>query len=227
MDLERRRVRWNPCYRLIASRYPPIDLFERVTDAADLDAVIALESLTNDRLRDEAGEIQLVPPGERVAGPGAGYVMAPFTHLSPDGGRFSDSRHGAYYAARSLATAIAESSYHRAGFLRATKEAPIQLDMRVLEAGVDARVHDLRGLRQRLPQYYHGDDYSAAQALSLRLRAKGSDGVAYDSVRHAGGQCLAIFRPRRIRGCRESLHVTFVWDGDNIVSVYEKRPMTL
>jgi hypothetical protein len=219
----RRRIRWRACYRVIPSRFPPIDLFERAAFPEDLDAVHELESLTNDRLRDEVGEIQVIPPADRVSGPGAGYVMAAFTHPSPAGARFSDSRRGAYYAARTIDTAIAETSYHRARFLRATREPPMELDMRVLEAELNARLHDIRGLRAELPAVYDPGDYSASQQFALRLHAEGSDGIAYDSVRDDGGQCVAIFRPRRVRSCRASMHLTYVWDGANIARVYEKR----
>jgi hypothetical protein len=219
----RRRIRWRTCYRIIPSRFPPIDLFERVASAEDLAAVHELESLTNDRLRDQLGQIHMVPAAERVAGPGAGYVMAAFTHPAPAGARFNDGRLGAYYAARALETAIAESSYHRAKFMLATRERPMELDMRVLEAELDARLHDLRGRRDTLPDVHDPDDYGASQGLAARLRGEGSDGIAYDSVRHDGGQCVAIFRPRRIRSCRASLHLTYVWDGTRIAQVYEKR----
>jgi hypothetical protein len=219
----RRRIRWRSCYRLIPSRFPPIDLFERVADPADLAAVIELESLTNDRLRDEAGDITLVPAGERVSGPGAGYVMAAFTHPAPGGARFSDDRHGAYYAGRTLATSIAESSHHRAAFMRATRQRPMELDMRVLEAELDARLHDVRGLRERRAELYDEADYSASQAFAREVRAVSGDGVIYDSVRHDGGQCVAVFRPKRIRDCRATRHLVFVWDGERIASVYEKR----
>jgi hypothetical protein len=219
----RRRIRWRACYRVIPSRFPPIDLFERVASREDLEAVHELESLTNDRLRDELGEIQVVPRADRLSGPGAGYVMAAFTHPSPAGARFSDSRRGAYYAARSLETAIAETTYHRARFMRATQEPPMELDMRVLEAELDARLHDIRGMRDALPAVYDRDDYLASQQFAQRLHAAGSDGVAYDSVRHEGGQCVAIFRPRRVRSCRSTLHLTYVWDGSTIERVYEKR----
>lgn len=222
---QRRRIRWRASYRIIPSRFPPVDLFARVTPAADLAAVHELESMTNDRLRDERGEVQLVPAGERVVGPGARYIMAPFTHVAPSGCRFSDGQHGAYYAARALDTAIAETSYHRANFMRATRQPPMQLDMRVLEAELDARLHDLRGWREALPDIYDPDDYTASQRLAARFRVEGSDGVIYDSVRHEGGQCVAIFRPRRIRSCRETIHLTYVWDGERIARVYEKREL--
>jgi hypothetical protein len=47
--------------------------------------------------------------------------------------------------------------------------------------------------------------------------------VAYDSVRREGGQCAALFRARRVRGCRATMHLAYVWDGERIASVYEKR----
>lgn len=103
-----RRVRWTSATRVIASKFPPIHLYERVSpDPAVWDALIAAEMLTNPRLRDEAGEIRLVPPEERVTGPGATYVMAPFTHVNPRGSRFSDGAYGVYYAAADLETAVA------------------------------------------------------------------------------------------------------------------------
>lgn len=227
VEPQRRRIRWRTCYRIIPSRFPPIDLFERVTAPDDLAAVHELESLTNDRLRDQLGEIRLVPPPERVAGPGAGYIMAAFTHPSPGGARFNGPQLGAYYAARELETCIAETTYHRASFMRATRQGPMELDMRVLESELDARLHDIRGMRDSLSDIYDPDDYGASQRFAAKLRAEGSDGIAYDSVRREGGQCVAIFRPRRIRSCRESRHLTYVWNGSEITQVYEKKEYPL
>ena len=82
-------LRWAPTYRLVPSRFPPIDLFERVAAPEDLEVVFAVESLTNPRLRQEAGEIALVPRDERVSGPGTSPIMAAFTHLNPYVSRFS------------------------------------------------------------------------------------------------------------------------------------------
>jgi hypothetical protein len=216
-------LRWPSCYRVIPSRFPPIQLFERVADPADLEAVFAIEALTNDRIRDEVGVLSLVAPGDRVTGAGAGYVMASFTHVSPAGGRFTDGSYGAYYAARDLPTAVDETVYHRERFLRATREEPIELDMRVLRARLEAELHDLRGLRPALPEIYDPDDYSASQALGRRLRAAGSWGVAYDSVRRPGGECAAVFRPRALSRCQQAQHLGYVWDGSRIATVYEKR----
>ena len=39
-----------PTYRLIASRFPPIGLFDTIATAADLEPVMELAGWTNDRL---------------------------------------------------------------------------------------------------------------------------------------------------------------------------------
>jgi RES domain len=218
-------VRWQPCFRVISSRFPPVHLFERVASAEDWEALYWLESLTNPRLRDEVGEIELVPPDERVFGPNASIIMAAFTHLNPDGSRFADDTFGAFYAAASLDTSVAETRYHREVFLRATRQSPTELDMRSYLCDVCASFHDIRGKREKMPDIYDRDSYAASQELARALKRAGSNGVVYDSVRHAGGQCLAVYRPRLIQNCRQGAHLRYVWDGERIGQVYELRLM--
>lgn len=117
-------------YRLIPSCFPPIALFENLLDPEDLDAAYALESLTNDRLRHEVGNISLVPPEDRMTGPGTTPIMAAFTHIGAES-RFTRGRYGVYYAGLDLETAIAESTFSRARLLSATNEAAQQLTMRL------------------------------------------------------------------------------------------------
>lgn len=220
------RIRWQPCYRIIPSRFPPIQLFERVADPQDLEAVFALEALTNPRLRDEVGDIRLVPPDERISGPGTSIIMAAFTHLNPDGSRFSDGSYGVFYAGREIETAIAETRYHRARFLRATAQGPMELDMRVYAVDLDSDLHDLRGASAEQPLLYHPDNYSPAQHLARQLRDGGSNGIAYDSVREAGGSCAAVFRPRLLANARQERHLCYVWNGQKVKTVYEKRALS-
>jgi RES domain len=225
MTIAVQQVTWLPSWRIIPSRFPPIQLFERVTDPADLDAVLALESLTNDRVRAEVGQLDLIPPEDRVAGPGTSAIMAAFTHLNPDGSRFSDGTYGVYYAARALETAIAETRHHREQFMRATAQPRMELDMRVYLADLDAPLHDIRGLRETLPAIYAPDDYGASQALGRRLREQHSWGIAYNSVRHEGGECAGVFRPPALRHCRQERHLCYVWDGERISMIYRKSAL--
>jgi hypothetical protein len=220
-------VRWLPCYRIIPSRFPPINLFERVTDPADLETVLDIESMTNDRLRDEVGALDLVPPEDRISGPGTSPIMAAFTHLPPYGSRFTDGSFGVFYAGRTLDTAIAETKHHREAFLRATSEPRIELDMRVYAVDLDAVLHDIRGMRDTMLGIYDPDSYAASQALAIEIRNTGSSGLAYDSVRKPGGECVAIFKPRVLLNCRQERHLTYVWDGSSISTIYEKRDLSL
>ena len=119
------RVDWPQAWRIIASRYPPIRLFERLTnDPAVWETLLALEQLTNPRVRDEIGDISLVPPEELVSGPGAIWVMAAFTHVNPKGSRFSDGSYGVYYAAAALETAVAETVFHFEDLARDSADPP-------------------------------------------------------------------------------------------------------
>lgn len=226
MTIPTSATKWQPCYRIIPSRFPPIDLFEEVADPADLEAVFEIEAMTNDRLRDEVGNLQLVPVEDRVAGPGTSAIMAAFTHLNPFGSRFTDGSFGVFYASLALETAIAETSYHRAQFMEATDEPAQELDMRVYAVDLDATLHDLRGMRESHPDYYHPTNYGPAQGLAGELRDAGSDGIVYQSVRHEGGQCAAVFRPRLLSNCRQERHICYVWDGKSITHVYEKRALS-
>jgi hypothetical protein len=218
-----RRLLWRNAVRIIPSVFPPVNLFERVARPEDLDAVQAIESAFNPRLRDAVGDLTLVPRDERVVGPGAGYVMAAFTHVSPEGSRFSNGTYGVFYAAQRESTAIAETRYHRERFMRATKEDRRELDMRVLGVTVKASLHDLRGMRPIMPDVYRPDDYTASQLLGGALRGGGSGGIVYDSVRHEGGKCVGVFRPRLLSHCRDWKHLRYVWDGTRITDVLEVR----
>ena len=214
---------WRPSYRLIPSRYPTVGLYDRVADPTDLDVVFAIEALTNPRIRDEIGQLQLVPADERVSGAGSTMVMAAFTHLNPEGSRFSDGSYGVYYAAHALETAIAEVSHHRALFLSRTAEPAIDVDLRVITASVNAELHDLRDLGKRGAALLDPNQYATPQALGRQLRAAGSWGVLFPSVRHAGGFCIGVFRPKALRNARSGAHLALHWDGERITHWYEKR----
>lgn len=214
---------WKPSYRLIASRYPTVSLYDDIADPADLEVVFAIEALTNPRIRNDLGQLQLVPPEERVSGAGSTPIMAAFTHLNPEGSRFSDGSYGVYYAAQDLDTAVAEVSHHRALFLSRTAEAAIDIDLRLITATLDAKLHDLRRLRGAAMAVYDPADYGAGQALGRQLREAGSWGVLYHSVRHRGGLCAGLFRPRALQAAREAAHIALHWDGSRITHWYEKR----
>lgn len=225
MTLPISHTAWRPSWRIIPSRFPPISLFERVTEPDDLEAIFELEAMTNPRLREEVGDIVMVPLEDRVSGPGSSIIMAAFTHLNPEGSRFTDGTFGVFYAAVDLETAIAETKHHRERFMRATEQEHIELDMRVYVVDLVGDLHDLRGQQEAYPLVYHETNYATAQHLARDLRQSGSHGIAYDSVRREGGECAAVFRPPLLSNARQERHLCYVWDGEAISSVYEKREL--
>lgn len=204
------------------TRHPAVSLFDRVADAADFDALYALEAMSNERAREALGQVERVPRDERLYGPGSGPIMAAFTHVNVLGSRFSDGSYGVFYAARERATAVAETRYHHGRFLAATRQGAMHLPMRLYHVAIEARLHDLRPAGTVPDAIHDPDDYGAAQALGRRLRAAGSAGVAYRSVRHERGQCVGLFKPRGASRCMHAAYLLYAWDGQHFTDVYEK-----
>ncbi len=224
--IPQRRLRWAQACRIVPTRHPSVNLFDRVADAADFDALYALEALTNERARQALGQVERVPRAQRLYGPGSGPIMAAFTHVNQLGSRFSAGQWGMFYAARERATALAETRHHHGRFLAATQQGPLHLPMRLYQVAIDATLHDLRRAGEigaaRHAALHHPDDYAAPRALGERLRAAGSLGVAYGSVRHAGGQCVGLFSPRGASRCVHAAILLYAWDGERFSDVYEK-----
>ena len=55
--------------------------------------------------------------------------------------------------------------------------------------------------------------YVSSQAFAQRLLDAGSSGIVYPSVRHAGGTCIACFRPALVANVRKHKRYRFTWDG--------------
>ena len=221
MNYPTTRLNWRPAYRVIPSRFPAVGLFERVASPEDFDALYALEAMTNDRIRDEVGEISLVPPEERLFGPGSTCIMAAFTHLNPQGSRFSDGSYGVFYCARKRDTAIAETCYHSARFMQATREPPMRLQMRLYTVQARGEAVDLREASRSDPRIVDPDDYSHTQAIGRSLRAAGALGIVYPSVRHPGGECLAALRTGIVKNCLHAAYLEYHWNGQGIEAVFE------
>lgn len=207
---------WPQLHRLVSSHFPPISLFESVADPDELEVVYAIESLTNDRLMEEAGALWRVPPEDRVSGPGSSPVMAAFTHIGI-ASRFTDGSYGVYYGARELKTAISETVYHRERFLSATQEPDTELTMRQYINTIALPMHDVRSA----PELHEPDSYTFSQQVAKRLRTHGSHGLLYNSVRDPGGECIAAFRPTAVTIPVQAGHFKYVWSGfrQKVVSV--------
>lgn len=217
-DLPQVRIDWKSAVRIIRSAFPPIDLFEDIADPADWPLLISAEQKTNPRLMATIGNLDLIPADRRVGGAGASYLMAPFTHISPDRpSRFSDGSWGVLYLADAFETALFETIHHHARFMARTREAPgWTSQFREVVMSVEADLHDVRGDDPRFADVLNRDSYAASQTLAAQLRAAGSDGIVYPSVRHAEGECVALFYPDCASDPVQGRHLDYHWDGARI-----------
>jgi hypothetical protein len=219
--IPRAPVAWRGAVRIIRSAWPPIDLFEDIADPADWPLLIAAEQKTNPRLMETIGNLDLVPQDRWVAGTGASYLMAPFTHVSPDRpSRFTAGAYGVLYVADRFEVALSETIHHHALFMAATAQAPgWTSQFREIVLDVRGALHDLR--TGAADPALALDDYAAGQTLGGQLRAAGSEGVVYPSVRHAGGQCVGLFYPDLASNAVQGRHLDYHWDGARVDLIRE------
>jgi hypothetical protein len=210
-------VPWAPSYRLVHSRFPPVSLFDACDSEEELAIVAEIQGITKDRIQQELGRIHLVPDADRLFGHGTTPVMAAFCYVSPVPTRFTDGSFGVYYAANSLDCAVAEVSHHLVRFMAATQEPRTLVTLRCYTAAIAQPMVDLRA-----EDWAHAPNaYGDTQALAAQLRQGGAWGLLYKSVRHAGGECVAVLRPPAVKTpVVQHTHVHLVWDGAQVASWY-------
>jgi len=209
---------WKAHYRIIPSQFPPSNFFERIISPDLMEEVFYIESLTNDRLRDEIGNLHLVAKDDRITGPGASWVMAAFTHPTAEGSRFSPGSFGVYYASKTLATAINETVYHTEIFLNYTKEPKGIYTKRVLKG--TQILKPLIDIRGGYTDLHDPENTTASRIFGEHAKSYYAWGIVYDSVRHKNGECIAIFRPNAIAlPIIQTQHLQYFWDGHKITEV--------
>lgn len=205
-------------YRLVNTKLPPIHLFDDVANADEFAALYEVQAITNPRLLNEAGDLNLLPNEEIPFGiPGCSAAVAPFTHVSPDGSRFSNGDFGVLYLARTEQGAIEEVSFHQQRYL--SQVEGLSFDRLVFRCYVahfgGCDLVDLTGLTLDHP-VYDPEDYSASQALGVPLRQRGVSGVQYHSVRRPGDCCWGLFTPGYVQAMNQGPNYELIWNGSEI-----------
>lgn len=201
-------------YRLVNSKFPPIDLFEDVANAEEFAALHALQALTNPRLQNEAGNLALLPPEQIPFGiRGCSYAVAPFTHVNPQGSRFSDGNFGVLYFADTLETAIAEVKHHQQVYWQ---NVPGLHYERFVFRGLKG-IFDEGGLGDALAlpidhAIYAPDDYSISQPFGDDVR-RSMVGLRYHSVRKLNASCWALMTPSSVADVIQTTHLEMIWNG--------------
>lgn len=170
----------------------------------DLKAIIELEGWTNDRLTET--RLRRLPRQQWVFGqPNSSIVMAAFLHGSPTGLRFTSSALGAWYASSSSETALLEvlNGLRREISVSALREKVEEY--REYTARLDGEFVDIRG---RHPELHQADvaTYPQCQAFGEQVRESEFSGIAYNSVRHAGGENWVSYRPAHVLDVTQARH---------------------
>lgn len=202
-------------YRLVNSKFPPIELFDDVADATEFETLYQIQALTNPRLLNQVGRLELIPLAAIPFGiPGCAYAVAPFTHVNPAGSRFGDGSHGVLYLADTLETALAEVRHHQqlywAGVEGLGFERFVFRGLRCSFSEADLR--DATHLPSDHPIYL-ADDYAPARALGRALKLAGVPGLRYRSVRRPGQTCWGLFTPRPVASIIQCAHYEMIWNG--------------
>ncbi|AOY88187.1 hypothetical protein BKP64_08420 [Marinobacter salinus] len=206
-------------FRLINSKLPTIDLFNDVADPDQFQDLYDLQAMTNPRFSQEIGNLNYIDLDEIPWGiPGCNYAAASFTHVPPDGSRFSSGEFGVLYIADTMTTALAEVEYHQGKYLANIED--LKFD-RLLFRGLVCTfagevIHDATSL-QVTHDIYHTDDYSTSRTLGAQLRAEGSEGIHYWSVRNPGATCWGLFTPKHVRSVVQAAHYEFIVGSGKIV----------
>ena len=218
-------VREFDTHRLVLSRHlPQADsvLAAISDDDAHLQAIFELDTATNDRLLAAQQPLPGIGVEELVfAVPHAAVINAAFCHPHPLGSRFNGPGRGAWYAALDIATSQAEVGFHKTVQLAEIGRFEDAVTYDDYTADFSAEFHDLRSAPPYMRSTLDPETYVDSQALAERLLDAGSLGVVYPSVRHAGGTCIACFRPALVANVSRRKTYRFTWKGtlDPVISV--------
>lgn len=204
-------------YRLVNTKFPPTSLFDDVADKEEFESVYALQALTNPRILNELGDLSLLSLDEIPFGiNGVNYATAPFTHVTPDGSRFSDGSFGILYLADTPETAIEETRYHQNKvFCNVEGLHYDTVDMRCLKVEFSAEPLDATGVKN----IYDPNDYTPSRIFGNKIKTSGADGIQYLSVRNPGAICWGLMSPRFVESVTQTKHFEFIFDGERISAI--------
>lgn len=202
-------------YRLVNSKFPPIALFDDVADANEFEVLYQIQALTNPRLQNELGRLELISRDEIPFGiPGCAYATAPFTHVNPAGSRFSDGSFGVLYLADTMETALAEVRHHQNHYW--SKVQGLNYERFVFRGlscqFTDAAMKDAMSIPLADP-IYDPDDYTHSHALGKAVKSDRCPGLRYRSVRHPDNHCWALMTPRPVLSIIQTAHYEMIWNG--------------
>jgi hypothetical protein len=202
--------------RLIPSRFADVEdsVLAPLADSEDvLRDLFTLDNATSERLRGEYGGLPGIGVDELVFGvPNFRIINAAYTYPRPEGSRFNDGERGAWYCGFEAETSLAEIVFHKTVEYSEIDRFDDSVTYQAMLADFTSTFHDIRGI-----EAYEGcldpASYIESQQLANDLLDSGSMGIIYPSVRRAGGNCLACFRPALVGNVRKGQAYRLTWSG--------------
>ena len=202
-------------YRLIPSRFPPVNVYEGLIANDRMDELVAAENLTNPRLISQE-RISLSALGDAKADPRLqNWNLAPFAYGNPDGSLFFGEDRPCMEVATDRQTALAVSVAKRETFLRSTQEAPIGLDMRMLCHPISGYFWDIRNLSMPASKL----DQTTRREIGAKI-PKSAQGLLYRAAERPAGTCVAILTGDVLERSTQTTHFRYIWDGFRMSLLY-------
>lgn len=202
-------------FRLIPSRFPPVNVYEGLIANDRLEDVYAAEGITNPRLR-SLGRMTSAGMASASADPRLqNWNLAPFAYGDPDGTLFFDERRPCLEVAVERQTALAVSVAKRERFLSHTEMPLTALDMRMLRTPVKGKFWDLRSMAAPVAGLPEAD----RRAIGAKM-PEGAQGILYRPVERGAGTAIAILTGDVLERSVQTVHFRYVWDGRRITLLY-------
>lgn len=201
--------------RLIPSKWPTIDIYEKF-GSREMQAFAAeLETITNPRLAAKAritgGDISADSNSPRLQN----WNHAPFAYPMPEGTYSLPAPYSVLELAADERGALARAIIRREEFLSRTDEPACGVDMRMITNRVVGKFVDLRALPPETSQ-------TARWMMGQRLYEDGVHGVLFKMAELPGSEFICIFNNEVLvdRGV-QGAHFRFRWDGERISRLYD------
>jgi hypothetical protein len=202
------------CYQLIPSRFPTIEVYERLGDADLQNVAKELEARTNPRLA-AIDQLPAKPkPGDKAANQYQNWNHAPYAYKDPRGTHFLGPTHGALEVATDVKNALSFALLRREEFLGATGEPAMSLDMRMFTRRIAGTFTDLTKLDPELPR-------DERWTIGHALWGGGVSGVLFCRPGFGAHRFLSVFDGSLLGRALQATHYRFVWDGRNVRSIYD------
>ena len=210
----RARLLDQDCFQLIPSRFPPIDVYERLGLPELRTAAQELEQRTNPRLL-ALRHIEKPPdPSHKDAHQYQNWNHAPFVYKNPEGSHFLGPALGVAEMSTDLDASLMLALFRREEFFSRTNEEGMGQDMRVLSRRVAGTLIDLTAVDPGLAQ-------AERWKIGHEIFENGAAGIVYRRTGFGEHRFVSVFDGTILGRALQGAHYRFEWDGGIIRNIYD------